>query len=81
MRIKEIIKEKGLTSKEVASQLGMSGTGFSLMISEGGNPPLKRLKALADILGVSLSELFSDDDENNYFICPNCGQKIKISLG
>ncbi len=60
MRIKEILQQKGLTQKELAETLGMTPTGLSLAISEDGNPPLKRLRQIAEALNVSLSELFSD---------------------
>ncbi len=60
MRVKEILQQKGITQKELAEILGMTPTGLNLAISEDGNPPLKRLRQIADALGVSLGELFMD---------------------
>lgn len=77
MRVKEILKDKGITSKELAEKLGMSETGLSIAIGDKGNPPLKRLQEIADVLGVTLSELFDKPSESN-FACPYCGNKIKV---
>ncbi|MDR0763756.1 MAG: helix-turn-helix transcriptional regulator, partial [Bacteroidales bacterium] len=58
MRIKEILKEKGISQKEFASKLGMSEVGFSIAISEKGNPPINKVKEIAAALGVSVVDLF-----------------------
>ena len=52
MRVKELLKERGMTAKELAARLGMTETGLSIAIGDNGNPPLKRLQEIADILGV-----------------------------
>ena len=52
LRIKVILKEKGITAKEFAKTLGMSEVGFGIAISEKGNPPLSRLQQIADALDV-----------------------------
>ena len=78
MRIKEILKEKGMTSKGLALKLGMSETGLSLAIGENGNPPLKRLEQIADILGVSITELFETPHERGVVVCPNCGKRYRL---
>lgn len=59
MRVKELLKKKGMTAKELAARLGMTETGLSIAISEKGNPPLKRLEDIAAALGVEVVELFS----------------------
>jgi len=79
MRVKQILKEKGLTSKDVAAKLGMTETGFSLMIGKDGNPPLKKLIALAEILNVDITELFIQQ-RPEYTICPCCGRKLYLSI-
>ena len=36
---------------------------------------------LADIIGVSVSELVADESEKQtYIVCPHCGERIKISV-
>ncbi len=53
MRIKELLREKGITAKELASMIGMTETGLSIAMGENGNQPLKRLEQIATALGVS----------------------------
>ena len=47
-----------------------------------GTMSLSRAKEIADIIGVSLSELVAD--ENNQqgasIVCPHCGKPIEISV-
>lgn len=66
LRVKEIIKEKKTTSKEVAEKLGMTETGFSIAISDSGNPPLKRLIQIADALEVTVPELFTSQSSSDF---------------
>ena len=56
LRIKEICKEKQITMKEIAEKLGINP--ITLSQSLNGNPTLSRLQEVADILGVSVPELF-----------------------
>ena len=74
LRIKAILKEKGITAKECAKTLGMSEVGFGIAISDKGNPPLSRLQQIADALDVPITELFDD----NRLTCPKCGARLKL---
>lgn len=79
MRVKEILKEKGIAAKELAAKIGMTETGLSIAISEKGNPPLKRLQDIASALGVSVAELFEPQDASQLIgRCPHCGKPIKV---
>lgn len=81
MRIKQILQEKGITQKEFAKRLGMSETGLSLAISDDGNPPLKRLKQIADALGVNIAELFeAEQPVTETICCPKCDALIKVAI-
>lgn len=80
MRIKAILQEKGMTSKNLAEKLGMTPTGMSLIISGKGNPPLKRLQQIADALGVKVRDLFDDSPLMETLECPKCGAKVKIAI-
>lgn len=57
MRIKEILKEKGMSVSELAEKMGISRVSLSTKIN--GNPTLDTLKKIASVLGVPVSELFS----------------------
>ena len=79
MRVKEILQQKGITQKEFAETLGMTQTGLSLAISDDGNPPLKRLRQIADALEVPITELFVAPDICAVSAnCPHCGQPITV---
>lgn len=80
MRVKELLKERGMTAKELAARLGMTETGLSIAIGDNGNPPLKRLREIADILGVEVPELFAPQPTNT-ITCPHCGKLIKVEKG
>ena len=58
--IKRVAKEKGMTMAEIAEKLGISPINLSTSLNR--NPTLKRLKEVADVLGVPIRELFKDDD-------------------
>lgn len=58
--IKRVAKEKGMTMAEIAEKLGISPINLSTSLNR--NPTLKRLKEVADVLGVPVRELFKDED-------------------
>ena len=78
MRIKELLREKGITAKELASIIGMTETGLSIAMGENGNPPLKRLEQIASALDVPVTELF-DKPKEGVIHCPHCGKEIKLN--
>ena len=78
LRVKEVLREKGITQKDFASKLGMSEVGLSKSINENGNPDLKRLNEISDALGVPVTELF-EQPSTDIINCPNCGTKLRIT--
>lgn len=87
MNIQKVIKQQGFTLASVAAKMkneregkiGMSQGSLSTMLNR--NPTITRLQEIADIIGVSLSELVSDESEKQTFIiCPHCGERIKLSV-
>ena len=87
MNIQKVIKGHGFTIASVAAKLKNSRGGIG--ISQGAlsstlnrNPSIDKLQEIADIIGVSLSELVADEasEKETYIICPHCGEKIKISV-
>lgn len=84
MNIKKVIKSKGWTLERLASQMegkdgkkGLSQPSVSSIIN--GNPTIDKLQEIARIIGVSLSELVADEEEQ-ILKCPKCGAKIKITV-
>lgn len=85
MDIKQRIRESGKTITEVAALMpnpsggvGIAQASLSAIIN--GNPTIGRLKDIADILGISLSELVMDDNHSiaQNVTCPHCGKPIII---
>lgn len=78
MRIKEVIKEKGLSAKDVAERMGITPQSLSRAINE--NTTVEMLNRIASAIGVSAAEFF-EPPATDVINCPNCGKKIKVSKG
>lgn len=81
MRIREIISQQGITTKDLADKLGISQSALNQSIS--GNPSVKVLTNIADALGVELWELFKAPDATpplHSLTCPHCGKPIEIDI-
>lgn len=76
-RIKELLKEKGVTQKDLAERLNVKQETVSRQIS--GNPTLNTLKDIASALDVEVKDLFTESlpDENDIFIIKD-GRQISI---
>ena len=82
MNIKEQIQKRGFTVSQAAALMtnkkgekGITQSSLSQIIN--GNPSLDKLKEIASIIGVSVSDLLRDEDDNT-FVCPNCGAKLEL---
>ena len=76
LRIKELLKEKGMMHKELAEKLGV--TDIALRASLKGNPTIGTLEKVADVLGVSVSDLFAAP-KTGVITCPHCGKEIRLT--
>lgn len=56
MRIREIIEEQGMTSKDIADKLGISLSALNQNIT--GNPSVKVLTKISEVLNVPIWQLF-----------------------
>lgn len=56
LRVKDLIKQKGMTMQQFAEILGV--TRDTLTRNINGNPTLETLERIANALGVDISELF-----------------------
>lgn len=81
-RIKEIIKDKGMTVNDLADALGVSRQALSKQMQ--GKMLVETAERIADALGVPLWQLFASPDdvrkENENLVCPHCGKPIKITI-
>lgn len=82
MNIKEQIQKRGFTVSQIAALMtnkkgekGITQSSLSQIIN--GNPSLDKLKEIASIIGVTVSDLLRDEDDNT-FVCPNCGAKLEL---
>lgn len=82
MNIKEQIQKRGFTISQVAALMtnkngGKGITQSSLSQIINGNPSLDKLKEIASIIGITVSELLRDEEDNT-IVCPNCGIKLEL---
>lgn len=56
-RIKELLKEKGMSQKELAEKLGMTEVGVSKIVN--GTTTKETMKRIAEVLSVEIEELYT----------------------
>ena len=83
MRIREVLKEQGITTKELAERMGISQSALNQSIS--GNPSVKVLNNIADALNVPVWQLFANplevlSKDTTSITCPHCGKEIQIEV-
>lgn len=78
LQLKDLLRRKGMTAKELAVKIGISEGALSKSLS--GNPTLERIEQIASALGVSVPELFAPQPTNT-ITCPHCGKLIKVEKG
>ena len=73
MKIKKILKYKGISQIELAEMLGISTTALNRIIN--GNPTVGTLNRIADVLSVEVGDFFDrsevslDGDSKRLYIC------------
>ena len=77
-RIKELLKEKGITISNLADQIGTTQTSLSRALGDNGNPTYETLNKIANVLNVEMSELFKSNGLS--ITCPHCGKNINIKV-
>lgn len=82
-RIKDILKEKGITQIELADKLGVSRS--SIVKTLAGNPSQETLEKISSALEVPMWQLFASPSEvqkenDGGYKCPNCGYPLKIKV-
>lgn len=80
-RIKELLKERNMTQKELAQKIGVSAVSLNRYLT--GNTSVSSLEKIAEALDVEISELFvhrNTEEVNSTIACPHCGSKFHIVI-
>lgn len=77
-RIKELLKERGITISNLAEQIGTTQTSLSRALGENGNPTYETLSKIATVLNIDMSELFKSSGVS--LTCPHCGKDINLKV-
>ncbi|WP_264552772.1 helix-turn-helix domain-containing protein [Flavobacterium sp. N2038] len=59
LKLKELLIEKGITSKELSEKVGVSTTSISQIITEKQQPRFELLIKIAEFLDVDIKDLFN----------------------
>lgn len=87
LRIKEILKQKGLTIQDLANILGISRQALGKQIQ--GKMLLETAERIATALNVPMWQLFAAPEEvqanpesnGTRIICPHCKKAIPLEIG
>lgn len=82
-RIKELLKERNMTQKELAQKIGVSTVSLNRYMTGKGNPSVSSLEKIAEALDVEISELFvhrKTGETDSTITCPHCGNKFHIII-
>lgn len=80
MDIKTQIKNHGFTQEGVAEAMGISRIGLVKNLT--GNPTIKTLERIAEVIGCRVGDFFLDEVEipAPSIVCPHCGKAIKVAI-
>lgn len=84
-RIKEVLQEKGMKSKDLAESLGKSKQQISNILNGSGNVSMSMLSEIANALKVPVWQLLVSPKEVNEsngasVKCPNCNHEFKVRV-
>ena len=84
MDVKTIARQKGMTMEGIADRLGITKGGLSKALN--GNPTLKTLRSVAEVLKVPVTDLFADEkgcqketSSLQTLTCPYCGKELRLT--
>ena len=85
LRLKELMKAKGMTSVRVAELVGMHKTNISNIINGKQMPSVEALEKFAKALDCRFVDLFEEEDFKPLpitpdFKCPHCGGALDIQV-
>lgn len=77
LRIKEVLKEQGVTNIFLADKVGITRPNMSNIVNGKTKPSLETLEKIADALNVPITELF-EQPKQNVITCPKCGTRLEL---
>lgn len=83
-RIKEVLKEQGITINELADRMGISRVTLSTQIN--GTANVASYEKIANALNIPMWQIFASPKEvqpksdTTQITCPNCGKNINIKV-
>ena len=81
-RIKEILKEKGMTVNQLADMLDISRQALSKQIQ--GKMLVETAQRIADALNVPMWQLFASPNDiqktDGSLVCPKCGTSLELKI-
>ena len=89
MDIKNVIRQRGWTIERLAKEMtvvkgknkgqkGISQSALSQLLVDYKKMDYQRLEEIANIIGVSVAELVSEENPTPKVICPKCGYVINL---
>ena len=79
IRIKEILKEKGITQAELAQRMGVHRVALNSTLNNP-NIKLSTLEKIAAAIGCKVGDFFQDEGDGTQLVCPHCGKPISIEV-
>lgn len=84
VRLKDIMKERGVTSAKLSDMIGISKVTVSNLINNKTAPSLDTLEKIATALDVPMWQLFASPEEvakeSDGKVCPYCGGLIDVNV-
>lgn len=81
IRLKDVLKEKGMSGKELAERVGVSQPAISDIVNEKSFPRPELLKQISEVLDVDIRDLFiktKDEGETESIYVKRDGNYIPI---
>ena len=80
IRIKEILKEKGITQAELAQRMGVHRVALNSTLNNP-NIKLSTLEKIAAAIGCEVGDFLRDEgDGSATVVCPHCGKPVTVEL-
>jgi transcriptional regulator with XRE-family HTH domain len=77
LRIKELLKERGIAVKDLATMIELTPPSVSNLINGKSKPSIGTFERIASALNVPVSDLF-EQPAGDTITCPKCGTKFRM---